>query len=862
MVKPKKQSLEDYTADLLIKHEGFRDSVYLDGNGIPTIGYGFTDPMWIKKGRITKSEARQELKRQIKSRQNILRSKLGPEIWDNLQDSSKAALTSYHYNYPAGFKDTTRLMKNWKAGRWYDAIREIDAGMNDENNRGLRTRRLEEQELLMQDPFFQSKFDSELVKQLKQSQWKPQPVLQPVIQQKQDYPIQVEAPQSLNAYNMPESPSYTTRLPDVQQFMNAVMPNQYSPQYDPIQTTNQVQPIQNVILPDGNKTMRFSGYRNGKLPGYKDGYKYSWDNDTQSFDRYTADQMGEVFNDFVVTPNGNRIRFNYEKQPMPRRTPKTESDQEYTKRRIEETTKNSTPIADAMNIGVGFIPGVGDTKDAIAASIAGVKGDYTTASLLGAGLLVPNIAKPLIRKIQKPIKRLFGKYPNYNAAYESFNGRELADQVGSRAGDFLRYRTDKEKATFSQMYIKGIANNEFLSNQVMPKSIKDYMDAGATREEAVRLQKLFLRNPEYAYYLGNSVKGEIDPLSQEAVDGFLKNQFTSLRGVSAPSEESAKVYLTHAEKGRYMSGGDRLDSDGGVYTSNSTNVADRFKNPQSGVEDGYVAKLLYPYNIRRDIPIEDQLEQYRKMIFPASKIHPLYGTDSYFSELNKARSGGAVALESDYVGNATKGIPGQERVYLPKEETGSHPVLNIEQIYHYPNQTNKNGRWGYGMDAGQSDGLFVPRQMNAYSDYIRSAKEFLKPVKDRDIDKYWDAYQKAEATWRSLATRRYDLLDKLRKRRNATKIASYIFGVTSGGILGGHALGSAMQHYGILRDPRFFNDKNQYYNQYLDDPRSDVSLKTYDEDKDEDALKEYYQKWKDDIHEKRKQSRIKLSQNK
>lgn len=268
MVKPKKQSLEDYTADLLIKHEDFRDSVYLDGNGIPTIGYGFTDPAWIKKGRITEAEARQELKRQIKSRQNILRSKLGPEIWDNLQDSSKAALTSYHYNYPAGFKDTTRLMKNWKAGRWYDAIREIDAGMNDENNRGLRTRRLEEQELLMQDPFFQSKFDSELVKQLKQSWWKPQPVLQPAIQQKQNYPIQVEAPQSLNVYNMPESPSYTTRLSDIQQFMNAVVSNRYSPQYDPIQTTNRVQPVQNVILPDGNKTMKFSGFRYGKLPIY------------------------------------------------------------------------------------------------------------------------------------------------------------------------------------------------------------------------------------------------------------------------------------------------------------------------------------------------------------------------------------------------------------------------------------------------------------------------------------------------------------------------------------------------------------------------------------------------------------------
>ena len=598
------------------------------------------------------------------------------------------------------------------------------------------------------------------------------------------------------------------------------------------------------------------------LPKYKDGYKYSWDSDSRSWNRYTDDPYAEMFNNIVVTPRNNRERFNYEKQPSPLRTPNAESDQSYTQRRIEETTKNSTPIADAINLGIGFIPGVGDARDAIAASVAGAKGDYTTAGLLGAGLLLPNAVMPIIKRSVKSAKRLFGKYPGFNESYERWHSSDFADKVGSNVGDFLRPRTGKEKATFSQMYKRGIADNDFLSNQLMPKSLEDYMNLVATKEEAIRLQNLFLRNPEYAYYLGNSVKGEINPLSQEAVDGFLKNQFTSLRGISAPSEESAKVYLTHAEKGRRMSGGDRLDSNGGVYTSNSTNVADRFKNPQSGIEDGYVAKLLYPYNIRRDLPIEDQLEQYRKMVFPASRVHPLYGTDSYFSELNKARSGGAVALESDYVGNATKGIPGQERVYLPKEETGSHPVLNIEQMYHYPNQINKNGRWGYGMDAGQSDGLFVPRQMNAYSDYVRSAREFLKPVKDRDIDKYWDAFQKAENTWESQAARRYNLLNKLRKRRDVTKITSSILGITGGGILGGNILGKALQNTSFLRDPRFFNDKNQFYNQYLNDPRSDTSLKTYDEDKDEDAFREYYQKWKDDIREKRKQRRAKLSQSK
>ena len=132
------------------------------------------------------------------------------------------------------------------------------------------------------------------------------------------------------------------------------------------------------------------------LPKYNDGYKYSWNSDNRSWDRYTNDPYAEAFNNIVVTPKTNRERFNYEKQPSTLRTPNTESDQAYTQRRIEETTKNSTPISDAINLGVGFIPGVGDARDAIAAGVAGTKGDYTTAGLLGAGLLVPNI-------IQKPI---------------------------------------------------------------------------------------------------------------------------------------------------------------------------------------------------------------------------------------------------------------------------------------------------------------------------------------------------------------------------------------------------------------------------------------------------------------------------
>jgi len=106
-MKPKKTGYQK-TLEFLKKYEGFKDTVYLDGNGIPTIGYGFTDPSLIKKGYISRVDADKRLEQEVRTREKELRSKV--KGWENLADDSKTALLSYYFNYPAGFKDTTRFM--------------------------------------------------------------------------------------------------------------------------------------------------------------------------------------------------------------------------------------------------------------------------------------------------------------------------------------------------------------------------------------------------------------------------------------------------------------------------------------------------------------------------------------------------------------------------------------------------------------------------------------------------------------------------------------------------------------------------------------------------------------------------------
>lgn len=205
----------DDTIDFLKQYEGFKDTTYLDGNGIPTIGYGFTDSSLVQKGTISQAEADKRLVQEIENREKVL-AKL--KHWDKLNEGSKTALRSYYYNYPAGFKDTTKFMKAWNSGNYEEAIRQVDAGINDKKNPGLRSRRLAEQQLLMQDPFLRPlKPKSQFVRTLEDTpQYKSDFEYRPPVST--DYSITNRAGGMLNAWNGGLAPNYggaNVRVPSI-----------------------------------------------------------------------------------------------------------------------------------------------------------------------------------------------------------------------------------------------------------------------------------------------------------------------------------------------------------------------------------------------------------------------------------------------------------------------------------------------------------------------------------------------------------------------------------------------------------------------------------------------------------------------
>lgn len=135
--------------DYIKKTEGFRDKWYKDGNGIDTIGYGFTGSR-IKKlypNGITREQADKEFSDSIAKRALVL-AKDTPN-WNKLSQNQRDALLSYHYNVGEGsYRNKHKKLQQALADSdWENVVLNMDAGYNDKKNPGLRTRRDYEREL-------------------------------------------------------------------------------------------------------------------------------------------------------------------------------------------------------------------------------------------------------------------------------------------------------------------------------------------------------------------------------------------------------------------------------------------------------------------------------------------------------------------------------------------------------------------------------------------------------------------------------------------------------------------------------------------------------------------------------------------
>lgn len=280
-------------------------------------------------------------------------------------------------------------------------------------------------------------------------------------------------------------------------------------------------------------------------------------------------------------------------------------------------------------------------------------------------------------------------------------------------------------------------------------------------------KQLFADNPEYYEFIQRT---GLNPMSQETIDKFMLRQGTSLRGVTTNNPMNAYKYLTETEVGRYMKGGDRLRTNGGLYTSNSTGIADAFKNPTANKEEaGYVGTLFHNFQTDKSQSIAEQLKQYRDKIGFSNEGDIFSGTKFQNLSRNKYLEDGVVALESPYGRSNGDMLRVTERAYLPltgPKGTKGKPVEILESNF-YPSQTDKKGRWNTaGVEHTLYDeNYFLPRQYNSTSDFIRNARILLKKDWVPNIDKKNKVGQDIIDTYHNRA----NLLNELKRKSKSWK---------------------------------------------------------------------------------------------
>lgn len=280
-------------------------------------------------------------------------------------------------------------------------------------------------------------------------------------------------------------------------------------------------------------------------------------------------------------------------------------------------------------------------------------------------------------------------------------------------------------------------------------------------------KQLFADNPEYYEFIQRT---GLNPMSQETVDKFMLRQGTSLRGVTTNNPINAQKYLTETEVGRHMKGGDRLRTNGGLYTSNSTGIADAFKNPTANKEEaGYVGTLFHDFQTDKAQSIVEQLKQYRDKIGFSNEGDIFAGTKFQNLSRDKYLEDGVIALESPYGRSNGDMLRVTERAYLPltgPKGTKGKPVEILESNF-YPSQVDKKGRWNTaGVEHTLYDeNYFLPRQYNSTSDFIRNARILLKKDWVPNIDKKNKVGQDIIDTYHNRA----NLLNELKRKSKSWK---------------------------------------------------------------------------------------------
>lgn len=164
--KPK--TFKDYLNPLLEESEGFSEVPYQDQRGFTTVGHGFNldaedtanlmklqgidvDSLKANQSKLSKDQADMIRDSILEKKQDKLRHRINPDMYDQLPENQKAALMSLMYNSPGLIGPN--LVRSIASTDNINAAREIMLNSNKKKDPGILNRRIKEAQMYMGDKF-------------------------------------------------------------------------------------------------------------------------------------------------------------------------------------------------------------------------------------------------------------------------------------------------------------------------------------------------------------------------------------------------------------------------------------------------------------------------------------------------------------------------------------------------------------------------------------------------------------------------------------------------------------------------------------------------------------------------------------
>ena len=251
-------------------------------------------------------------------------------------------------------------------------------------------------------------------------------------------------------------------------------------------------------------------------------------------------------------------------------------------------------------------------------------------------------------------------------------------------------------------------------------SLKTFISAedfkGLTKDQQKILNIINKENPDYIQF---SKKLNLNPLQQSTMDKWIEKQRTGIRGVYSDKPnadiEDLKDMFTATKK--VNKGGDRLRTNGGLYVSNSSEIANRFSRSLNDRPGTAAYAILKAKDIDRNQSIVDQLRTLRRRIYPFDLTSDVLNID-----IKKLIDKGYIGKEAIYTTGKGEILPAYETSYFAE-----NPGTKVSEIVDYKtsNQTkNIRGRWGANAGgASIEDQLYSPRFFgNSFGDFLHEVR--------------------------------------------------------------------------------------------------------------------------------------------